>query len=579
MKWGTAVAAVAFLPLWCVGHAASQAVGEIQCASRYNRPVSDVEVQGRWATQVPLPIGPGDILTPEKISAALHALRTAITAEPVYGYSARSAGEIGVLILEVDCHQRPDAPGDTVALTFRPRYIRISLKRIGDNVLPIPRSAQPSFLENVPKPLLALNPTFSASHDRRFGSSLGAAVQTDLLNFGKPGAGNKHFDLQAHVLKSVEHTFHRASAGLRYGERRSGSALLEYYLRGDVADIDEPLGTGKHAREAAGLGAGVTLKVAPTARLSLDTGYRHTRDTVDAGARMKTNEQTNRVLLDALPPPVYGFFRAAVWQDNAWQSGVPGSYQRLAGRIGYAKEIAFQPNHALGVEVIAGAGKAWGRVPEHARFFAGNAPGQFLYDAPSSANQLNMPAGPLLRSFGENQAGLRAAGGALRGADRYWHVNVNLAIPIRRWSRPLIPDDATGIPDPNDGPDLTLKQYMKRQVDVSGPNLLQAWLEKEGMSSADAFHEAQKVVAEIKPATHYIIDDANLYSIRPMLMLDAAGLTDGNGAHPTWIAGGVGIQFTIVTAKFEGGYMRTLSGPTFGSRGNLFFRVVFQNLF
>jgi hypothetical protein len=34
-----------------------------------------------------------------------------------------------------------------------------------------------------------------------------------------------------------------------------------------------------------------------------------------------------------------------------------------------------------------------------------------------------------------------------------------------------------------------------------------------------------------------------------------------------------------VTAKFEAGYMRTLSGPTFGQKGNAFVRLVFQNLF
>jgi len=36
---------------------------------------------------------------------------------------------------------------------------------------------------------------------------------------------------------------------------------------------------------------------------------------------------------------------------------------------------------------------------------------------------------------------------------------------------------------------------------------------------------------------------------------------------------------TVVTAKLEAGYMWTLSGPTFGSRGNAFARLVFQNLF
>ena len=45
------------------------------------------------------------------------------------------------------------------------------------------------------------------------------------------------------------------------------------------------------------------------------------------------------------------------------------------------------------------------------------------------------------------------------------------------------------------------------------------------------------------------------------------------------VAAGGGLQLTIVTASFEVGYMHTLSGPTFGNRGNVFARLVFQNLF
>jgi len=39
------------------------------------------------------------------------------------------------------------------------------------------------------------------------------------------------------------------------------------------------------------------------------------------------------------------------------------------------------------------------------------------------------------------------------------------------------------------------------------------------------------------------------------------------------------VEVTIVIAKLQVGYMRTISGPTFGSRGNVFVRLVFQNLF
>ena len=61
-------------------------------------------------------------------------------------------------------------------------------------------------------------------------------------------------------------------------------------------------------------------------------------------------------------------------------------------------------------------------------------------------------------------------------------------------------------------------------------------------------------------------------------MFDAAGMS-GRGTDETWLAAGAGFQLTVVTAKLEAGYLRTLSGPTYGEKGNAFVRLVFQNLF
>jgi hypothetical protein len=61
-------------------------------------------------------------------------------------------------------------------------------------------------------------------------------------------------------------------------------------------------------------------------------------------------------------------------------------------------------------------------------------------------------------------------------------------------------------------------------------------------------------------------------------MFDVAELYLSPGRE-AWTAAGFGIQLTVVTAKFEAGYMRTLSGPTFGSRGNFFGRLGFERLF
>jgi hypothetical protein len=98
------------------------------------------------------------------------------------------------------------------------------------------------------------------------------------------------------------------------------------------------------------------------------------------------------------------------------------------------------------------------------------------------------------------------------------------------------------------------------------------------LTAVEARRQAQDVFDEVAPAAHYVINDANIFSIKPMLLLDIAGLSDGSRSD-TWSAAGVGLQITVVTAKFEGGYSHTLSGPTFGARGAPFARLVFTRLF
>jgi hypothetical protein len=564
----------------------------------YTLRVRYVKVEGRWADQLQLPLAVGDVLTPEKVSQAMEAIEAAITRNSIRGYGLRSKGEVGVLYIDVDfdTDQPAAAVGDgdtvknTVGVIFHPRYVHISLVELGNNVLPVPRSALPTFYGNVPKALLILKPTVGVSYDRAFGTALSGAFETDLLNLPDPGRissysnENNHLYVHGQGIKSVEEVFYRADAGLRYSMRQSGTVLQQFSVLGDYCGVKEPLGDGEHTRHAGIGNLGMTLKLAPNTRLSLNTGYRRTEDKMDSkvpslDTHTSANEQSNRLIFDGIPRPLYGFLRAAVWEDNAWLTGAGGSYQRLVGRLGYAKEVPVSPNQTIGLELLAGGGKVWGDAPEYARFFGGNSAGQFLYDSPSSEALLNMPAGPLIRSFGEGKAGFRTLGGGVRGGNAFWHVNLNLTLPIPPLAHALIPNEPTDIEDANGHP-ISLKQLLRKQIDVTGPNMLTATLKKEGMNAADAEKEADKILDEIRPATHFIIDYANLYSIKPLLLFDAAGMTrSGGNSGETWLAAGGGVQVTVVIAKLEFGYMHTLNGQTFGKRGNVFGRLVFQNLF
>ena len=411
----------------------------------YNLRVRYLKVDGRWAGRVELPLKVGDLLTPESLSQAMNALRDEITRDPLNGRNLRTKGEVAVLYIDVDFDRSPlptapDNGADSVGVIFNPYYVHVSFVQIGDNVLPVPRSALATFYKNVPKPLLVLNPTVGASHDRAFGAALGGSFAVDLLNLpeaariGTSANGNRHLDIRGQGMKSVNEPFHRVDTGLRYSGKQSGKILQEFSLLADYNGVREPLGEDQHTRHAGIGGVGVMLKLAPKTRLSLDTRYRWTQDKLDAklpalSTRTVANEHANRLLFETIPPPIDGFLRAALWGDNGWLTNGGGSYQRLAARLGYAKEIPVMENQTIGLELLVGGGRLWNATPAYARFFGGNAPGQFLYDSPSSATLLNTPTGPLIRSFGEGQAGFRTSQG-VSGGNAFWNINLNLTFPI-----------------------------------------------------------------------------------------------------------------------------------------------------
>jgi hypothetical protein len=534
---------------------------------------NSVTVKGRWAGKIDLPLKPGDPLTEAKSSAALNALREAISKSSDRYFN--SMGEVHVLKVEGECFLRDDGSADYV---LTPRYVGLSAVRIGDNVLPIPRWREPKPYTDVPPFLRALLPALAAGYDDVSGTSLSAAVSPRLLHTPRSENSSAERDLTAQLAAthSLDESVYADEAKLAYTWRMAGGLLREATLSTHYSRERELLQDGTHDSDSRGAAVGIMLKLRANTRLHLDAGYdrRHEELTASATAARTAaseDETSLRVLLDAIPRPMLGFARASLWMSDA------DGYRRSVARVAYGKEFAVRRNQTVGAELTLGGGRAWGDVPDYARFYGGGAPHEFLYDGASSPSMLEMPQGPILRSFGENAARLPDAAREGRGGRSFWHVNLDIAVPIPRWSMPLIPNESTDISLDDSGEPLTLKQMMLNQVQ-SGPRILQPVLVQRGMSAAEAQREADEIFAEITPAARYVIDDANVFSIKPMLLLDAAGLSDGRDSE-TWIAAGVGVQVTVVTAKFEGGYSRTLHGPTFGSRGAPFARLVFQRLF
>jgi hypothetical protein len=556
----------------------------------YGWKVRYVKIESLWAHGVQLPLKAGDLLTSENLAAAKGALREAIHKDASSNYGLESRGEVAVLFITEDFDASEAAgpsndstpPIHSVGVTFRIYYVHLSLVQIGDKTIPIPQTPYPTSYDVMPRPLRAFHPVIGLSHDRAFGTAFSGAFDTDLLTLAAAADGNAHFEIRGQGMKSLEEAFYRADIGFRYGVRQKTGLVQELAVTADFDGVDEPFGDGEHERNAGSGALAAKLKLAPNTRLWLDAGYRRTDDRVSNGIgdpKTSANEQTGRLLLEAIPPSINGFVRAAVWQEAGWQTGSGGAYQRLAGRVGYAKEFSVAPNQAIGIEIITGAGKTIGDSPSYANFFGGNSDSQFLYDRAAAAALTKMTSGPIIRSFGENEAGLRDRQGRVVGAETFWHVNLNVAVPIPFLSRSLVPDEPADLDDENGNP-MSIKQVLINQVDNSGPSfLIDPLKKKEGLSDKEATERAKEIIQEISPAAHYIINDANLYSIKPLVMFDAAGMSGHNASSETWLAAGAGIQLTVVTAKVEVGYMQTLSGPTFGSDHNIFARLVFQNLF
>jgi hypothetical protein len=534
--------------------------------------VREVRVLGRWSRGLPLPIAPCDTLTAERTFAVMEAVRSAMKQPEESVSLATEGGVVQVLWIDV---RTPDAPPGScggcpsVDLELRPWRLRVSTEHPGDNVLPLARDALGTAWPQVPAALRALNPALSLRYERAAGATLGLQLQSPMTALAR--GLETRLDLQ----RSLSDPLHDNHAALHWQSAPGGWAGAPLRVRLDLQDRRRPLGSSVIEERRSELGAGVTLKLAPTRRLWLDTAWQSHEDSrIDGaivGPAQRQSAWTQRVLFDGLQADSLTAWRGAVWHER--REGAT----RLAGRVGLASEWRLQPGRLLGLEAELSLGHAGSATPDERRFRGGAPAAQWLYDSPAAPALNALPAGPSLRSFGQTQAQL-GSGTATRGGTRFWSLQLTAAFPVARWYRPLIPDESTDL-EGADGRVLSLKQLLMRQVDVTGPNLLAATLAAQGVPPAEAQAQARAALGEVRPAVRYLVEDAPILAVRPILMLDAAGLTDGS-SHARWIAVGAGAQLQMATARAEAGYMRTVSGPVIGStRGAFVFRLTFQNLF
>lgn len=556
------------------------APSRIAGTSPFGRRITEVKFKPAVLPAVEGTLKPGAILSPENLSAAMNELANRLSRRSELIAAASGSSVLVFTYVEPRFELNPagGAANDTVAVTLRPFHLSLPLDDLGRRVLPMPRGlATRAIARGAPPAALPAN--IIVTEDRVLGTSIGGRWRFDPPRASQAQA--PHLRFRGGGMKSVDAAFYSADADLRVVREQNSGLLRQVFAAAEGSVAREPRGPSEYHLRTGGAAAGIALAIHPGSRLLLDARYSRSEyrpaSSATATGGTRSAEQGNRVVYEAIPPRWFGFFRAAVWHDTLHPRDA-GAAQRLAARAGYVKEIPLGLNQGIGLEIVAGAGQTWGGVDAPRRFYAGGGQGEFLYESAASRQLMTAPDGPLLRSLGKAQGALAMASGASRGGTQFWHVNVNIALPIPPWSRPLIPNETTDLPGP-DGSLQTLKQILRAQIDHTGPSMLQSTLRaSDRLSPDEAKRRATEVFDEIRPAAHFVIDQANVFAVKPLLMFDLAELQSGP-TRASWSAAGAGLQLLVVTAKFEIGYMRTLSGPTFGSHGNLFGRIGFERLF
>ena len=564
-----------------------------------NFTVSPVKIIGRWVpkelqAKVEQLIGVNQAFDPSKVGLAQEMVRSEII-ESEGKFAIRLLGSTSVLFVTSDVCPVSDSLGlKEVQVVIHPYYLRIDLYNIGNNILPIPRTAKPTFYKQVPSLLLATAPYFGLMNDRRFGTSAFIKTTTDLLHIpgngtssgssksplGYLGAKKLRLDFDLDFRKSFNNSFYNSSGLLQlihpvYADSTIGWSLGIIYAKNLL-----PLNINDYNRESTKMFAAIH----GNGKKSFLSKYR-----VSAGVEFSQNNYTplnNKIqnaetgyefsaLIDGRVAK--GLSRMGIW----FNAGIPKNninlkpYQRIAGKYGYAVSIGRGHNN-VDVAATLGFGYTWATPPTYSEYFADNTASDFLYVPLNSFSNMPFPEGPVIRSLGQREGGFSSAFNSVSGGTSYWGLNLNFSIPISKWSSPLIPDIVI-LDEPRR---ITIRSAVKSSVKDAINSIADDLENNGGLSFDEAGTAAEHIVdKDIKPTIDYLADRANIYSIKPEFFFDLGQIYKQGVGDKIWAASGAGLQLNIVNAKLEIGYVQTLFPKSDISKGNFLMRFSVQNFY
>lgn len=555
-----------------------------------NYTVKSVKIVGRWVSKelqsnLEQVIGLGQTFDPATLSAGQELVRDEII-KGEEEFAIRLKGSTSILYITTDACPVADSTGvKQVQVTIHPYYLRIDLYNIGNNILPIPRTAKSTFYKEVPPLLMATSPFLGLVNDRSFGTYAYVQTATDLLHIpGKykpPDSSSKNLlNLDLNFRKSLSAGFYNFAGALQFIHpvsfyKNMGWNLGIMYAKGLL-----PLQVNNYDGDLTKIFASVN----GNGKILFMDKY-----VISGGIDFSQNKYS---LLNAKyqnPETAYdfsalgdgragnGFARLGVW----FNAGVPRkdinlqSYQRIGGKLGYAVPIG-RGHNIVDLETSAGLGYTWGTPPPYSSYFAGSESPGFLYAPLQSLATMPFPSGPVIRSLGEREGGLFPASVANTGGTSYWGINLNFSIPITKWSRPLIPDIVIQEEDPH----ITMRSAVKGQVNTAESFIADDLALNQGLSDDAVDSAAERIVnRDIRPTINYLADKANIYSIKPVLYFDLGEISNHRADNRVWAATGAGLQINIVNARLDIGYIQTLSPKSDASKGNFLLRFSVQNFY
>ena len=557
-----------------------------------NYTVKSVTIAGRWVSKelqarVEQTVGVGQLFDPANVGAAMNLVKDEINKNEAR-FSVRLLGSIAVFYNTASsCPAEADSGRKEIAIVIRPYYLRIDLYNIGNNMLPIPRTARPTFYKNVPVFILATSPIANFINDRRSGASVKIQTQTDLMHLGSikrtdDSSTNNQLNLNLDLQKSVTEPFYDLNGSLQFSHPVYTDKGIGWNIGLIFAKRDQPLlaneNKSRHLKvfgaiNGSGQRSFFKKYLAAAGVLFSENNYDLLNNRIQQD---ETSYNFNAVADGRI---ANGFTRLAIW----FNASVPKnnsllSYQRLAGQLGYAASLGAGHN-VVELETIASMGYTW-KTPElYNEFVAGNTAFNFLYSGLQSFTAVRFPEGPTIRSLGEKTGGIPVTSNTKLGGTSYWGLNFNISIPVRKWARPLIPDVNVAFSD--DDPSPTLRSKIKNAWKQSVASIAEDLQTKDPkLSDDEATAAATRLLKkDIVPTLGYLADRANIYSVKPLVLFDVGEIYDRKLSNQLWVGAGIGLQLNVVVARLDIGYMHTLAPKVDAGKGNFLVRMAFQNFF